>query len=74
MTVVNNPHITIIVGVCSVVGRNLPMYGVIGGGESGGCGGEGVCGCGGGAVVVVEGECVVAMMVWWLRWRGGVRL
>ena len=52
MTVVNNSYIAIIVGVWSIVGRNLSLYG---GEESGGCGGGGVCGCDGGTVVVVEG-------------------
>ena len=65
MTVVNNPYIAIIVGVCSIVGRNLSLYGVIRVVKSGGCGVEGVCGCDGGTVVVVEVVCVAVMVVRW---------
>ena len=61
MTIVNNPYITIIVGVCSIISRDIPLYG---GEESGGCGGEGVCGYNGGAVVAVEKGM-------WLRWWYG---
>ena len=29
MTILNNPYLTIIVGVCSIKGRNIPLYGII---------------------------------------------
>ena len=58
MIVVNNPYIIIILGVCSITGRNLLVWCNQGGEESGGCGGEGVCGSDCGAVVVLEGMCV----------------
>ena len=51
MTVVNNPYIAIIVGVCSIVGRNLPLYGVIRVVKR--------------VVVVVEGVCVAVMLAQW---------
>ena len=60
MTIVNNPYITIIVGLCSIIGRNLPLYGVIRVVKRVVAvaqwlwWGEDVCGCDGGAVVVVE--------------------
>ena len=57
MTVVNDPYIAIIVGVCSIVGRNLSLYGVIRMVKR--------------VVAVVEEVCVAAMVAQWLWWRGG---
>ena len=60
---------TIIVGVCSIVGRNLSLYGVIRVVKRVVAVVEGVCACDGGAVVVVEGVCVAAMVVQWLQFK-----
>ena len=57
MTVVNDPYIAIIVGACSIVGRNLSLYGVIRMVKR--------------VVAVVEEVCVAAMVAQWLWWRGG---
>ena len=46
---------TIIVGVCSIVGRNLSLYGVIRVVKR--------------VVAVVERVCAAAMEAQWLRWR-----
>ena len=51
MTVVNNPYI-IIVGVCSIIDRNLSLYGVIRVVKR--------------AVAVMERVCVAAMVAQWL--------
>ena len=56
MTVVNDPYIAIIVGVCSIVGRNLSLYGIIRMVKR--------------VVAVVEEVCVAAMVEQWLWWRG----
>ena len=63
-------------GVCSIIGRNLPLYGVIRVVKRGVAGAERVCaaamvaqwlqwrgggGCNGGAVVVVERVCAAVM-------------
>ena len=51
MTVVNNPYI-IIVGVCSIIGRNLSLYGVIRVVKR--------------VVAVMERVCAAAMVAQWL--------
>ena len=84
MTVVNNPYITVIVGVCSIKGRNLSLYGIIRvvkrvvAVAERVCaaaivvhwyGGGGVCGCDDGVVVAVEKGVCGYDGGEWLWWR-----
>ena len=60
MTIGNNSYKTIIVGGCCIIGRNLPLYGVIRVVKR--------------VVAVVERVCAAAMVAQWLWWRGCTQL